>query len=186
MERGIVCLCQYCREVCSAVCPTAPCYPAWQTYSSALQPLCYESVFLSSSSWHVQQGCCTPTPQPDMQPGHCRSTHPRLAAREHSHLLSLDFPGVIMLSRGQNNGLLIWGEERKVILKAMFLSFWSQKSFTRVLICIFSSLLISVSTSFNPTTSFRYNSSSPEICFHLLLCFLLNNVSWPLLLMSFS
>lgn len=100
MERGILCLHQYCREVCSAVCPAVSCYPAWQTYGGVLHPLCYEPVFLSSSSWHVQRGCCTPTPQPDMQPGHCSSTHPRLAARKHSHLLSLDFPGVITLWRG--------------------------------------------------------------------------------------
>lgn len=99
MERGILCCCGYCRQVCSVVCPAVPCYPAWQTYSSALQPPPYEPVFLSSRSWHVPGGCCTPTPHPDVQPGHRRSTHPRLAAREHSHSLSLDFPGVIRLWR---------------------------------------------------------------------------------------
>lgn len=73
-----------------------------QTCRAGLQH-CHPAPLLwargAGRSWHVRGGCCTPTPHPDVQPGHCRSAHPRLAAREHSHLLSLDFLGVIMLWR---------------------------------------------------------------------------------------
>lgn len=145
------------------------------------------NLFLSGRLWHVQGGCSTPTLLPDMHPSRallkCSPTPGSQGTLEHSHLLSLDFSGRIMLWGQKEQWCFSMGRGEKGHIESKFVIILIKEIICKDLNLYF---LISLFLSPQLLTHLLHPLAACQFQFTILLS--TKNVSWfltsPALLIS--